>query len=117
MSESRHDGGGKAGGRSVITTATRHAFEEMAETGAGDAGALVLGLRREVTSVGLTALAAKTLHVAIAAPERMTDIYDNAAAGWLGAPVFTPRLRVEEPLPVSRAFWKAARPMSSRPPR
>ena len=88
----------------------------MAEAGAGDAGALVLGLRREVTSVGLTALAAKTLHVAIAAPERMTDIYDNAAAGWLGDAVFTPRLRVEDPLPVSRKFWEAFWELVNLPP-
>jgi ubiquinone biosynthesis protein Coq4 len=96
--------------------ATRYAFEEMAEAGSGDAGALGLGLRREVTSVGLTALAAKTLHVAIAAPERMVDIYDNAAAGWLGDAVFPPRLRVEEPLPASPAFWRAFWAFVNLPP-
>jgi ubiquinone biosynthesis protein Coq4 len=91
----------------VITDATRHVFEEMANAGSGDAGALAMGLRREVTGVGLRALAAKAVHVAAAAPERMADIYDNAAAGWLSGPVFPPRLRSEEPLPISRGFWTA----------
>jgi hypothetical protein len=91
----------------VITEATRHVFEEMANGGHGDAGALAVGLRREVTGVGLRALAAKAVHVAASAPERMVDIYDNAAAGWLSGAVFPPRLRAEEPLPISRAFWNA----------
>ena len=89
-----------------MRTTTRDAFERMAEAGTGDAGALAMGLRSEVTSVGLRALAAKALHVAAAAPERVADIYDNAAAGWLSGPVFPPRLRTEEPLPISPGFWK-----------
>ena len=70
----------------MVTTATKHAFEGMTEAGSGDAGALAVGLRREVTGLGLRALAAKALHAAVAAPERITDIYDNAAAGWLSGP-------------------------------
>ena len=79
----------------------------MAEVGRGDAGALAMGLRHGVTSLGLRALAAKAVHAAAAAPERMTDIYDNAAAGWLGGAVFPPRSRMPEPLPISAAWWKA----------
>src|SRR6185436_8454920 len=79
----------------------------MAESGSGDAGALAVGLRKQVTSLGLRALAAKAAHVAAAAPERIHDIYDNAAAGWLGGAVFPPRLRTDDPLPVSPAFWTA----------
>lgn len=79
----------------------------MAEEGRGDAGALALGLRHGVTSLGLRALAAKAVHAAAAAPERMIDIYDNAAAGWLGAAVFPPRSRMPEPLPISAAWWKS----------
>jgi ubiquinone biosynthesis protein Coq4 len=91
----------------LVAAATQNAFEAMTEAGSGDAGALALGLRHGVTGVGLRALAAKTLHVAAAAPERLADIYDNAAAGWLSGPVFNPKLRVEEPLPISAAFWTA----------
>ena len=79
----------------------------MALTGSGDAGALAMGLRRQVTGLGLQALAAKMLHVPVMAPERMVDIYDNAAAGWLLGPVFPPRLRVEPPLIPSDDFWRA----------
>lgn len=88
-----------------MAKATRTAFERMAEAGRGDAGALALGLRHGVTSLGLRALAAKTVHVACAAPDRLTDIYDNAAAGWLGGAVFPPRSRSPEPLPISPACW------------
>ncbi len=91
----------------VIANRTRAAFEDMANSGNGDAGALAMGLRREVTSLGLRAIAAKAVHVAAAAPERIVDIYDNAAAGWLSGPVFPPRLRTDEPLPISPAFWTA----------
>jgi ubiquinone biosynthesis protein Coq4 len=78
----------------------------MAESGTGDAGALTVGLRHGVTALGLRSLAAKAVHVAAAAPERMADIYDNAAAGWLSGPVFPPRLRTAEPLPISPGFWR-----------
>lgn len=90
-----------------MAKAARSGFERMAETGGGDAGALAMGLRQGgVTSLGLRALAAKAVHVAAAAPERLTDIYDNAAAGWLGGPTFPPRTRLQEPLPLSAAWWK-----------
>lgn len=89
----------------MAKAAARNAFERMAEVGRGDAGALALGLRHGVTSLGLRALAAKTVHVAAAAPERMIDIYDNAAAGWLGGEVFPPRSRHPDPLPISNGFW------------
>jgi hypothetical protein len=46
----------------------------------GDAGALAVGLRREVTGLGLQALAAKALHVAVPRRSGSIDIYDNAAA-------------------------------------
>ncbi|MBL8554713.1 MAG: hypothetical protein JNL41_10580 [Phenylobacterium sp.] len=89
-----------------MRAATRDVFENMAQVGGGDAGALAVGLRHGVTSVGLRALAAKTLHVAVAAPERMADIYDNAAAGWLSGPIFPPRLRTDDALPISPDFWR-----------
>jgi hypothetical protein len=79
----------------------------MAQAGRGDAGALAVGLRHGVTGLGLRALAAKAVHVAAAAPERMTDIYDNAAAGWLGGAVFPPRPRSPDPLTISTDCWAA----------
>ncbi len=90
----------------MIPAAALNAFEAMAQSGSGDAGALAVGLRREVTGLGLRALAAKAVHVAAAAPERMADVFDNAASGWLSQPIFPPRLRSMEPLPISGAFWK-----------
>jgi len=90
----------------LTKAATRSVFERMAEVGRGDAGALALGLRHGITGLGLRALAAKAVHVAAAAPERMIDIYDNAAAGWLGGAVFPPRSRTPDPLPISRNCWE-----------
>lgn len=91
----------------MVTAATRGAFEKMAGAGHGDAGALALGLRHGVTGVGLRALAAKAAHVAAAAPDRMADIYDNAAAGWLGGAVFPPRVRNPEAFAISDGWWAA----------
>ncbi|MBL8773082.1 MAG: hypothetical protein JNK30_16995 [Phenylobacterium sp.] len=90
----------------MIETRTRAAFERMVTSGAGDAGALASGLRREVTGVGLRALAAKLLHVAICDPSRMADVYDNAANGWLNGPVFAPNFRGATALAPSDDFWR-----------
>jgi len=90
-----------------LAKAGRSAFEAMAEVGRDDAGALASGLRRGVTDLGLRALAATAVHVAAAAPERMTSFYDDAAAGWLGAEASPPRPGVLDPLPISPGWWKA----------
>ena len=81
----------------------------MALAGGGDAGALAQGLRQEITGLGLRALAAKALHVAVRAPERLIDVYDNAAAGWFSNPVFPPRQRGAPPRfsPLPPTFWTA----------
>lgn len=98
-----------------MATVARSAFEKMAEVGRGDAGALAQGLRHGITDVGLRALAAKAVHVAAAAPERMADVYDNAAAGWLGGEVFSPRSRTPDPLPISPAWWRTLWSMAAPP--
>lgn len=108
--------GRRGRGERLIEAGTRQAFERMAIAGTGDAGALAIGLRKGVTSLGMRALAAKALHAAAAAPERMVDIYDNAAAGWLAGPVFPPRTRFDEALPISRGFWKAFWDLVGLPP-
>lgn len=53
------------------------------------------------------ALAAAFAHAAFAAPERIAQTYDAAAAGWLGAPVAGPGIAVQDidPAPLGRAFW------------
>lgn len=102
----REPAAGRDTGERRLLTATQNAFEVMAETGSGDAGALTVGLRHNITALGLRSIAAKAVHAAAAAPERMIDIYDNAAAGWLSRPVFPPRLRTADPLPVSPGFWR-----------
>jgi ubiquinone biosynthesis protein Coq4 len=100
----------------VIDAATRSGFETMAMGGAGDAGALAKGLRRGATKIGLQALAAKMLHVAVACPARMEDIYDNAANGWLAGPLFTPRYRGREFLRPGPEFWRAFWALLDIPP-
>ena len=55
------------------------------------------------------ALAAALAHAAFAAPERIVETYDAAAAGWRDAPVVGPSLTFasHEAAPVSAAFWTA----------
>jgi ubiquinone biosynthesis protein Coq4 len=94
----------------------------MAEAGSGDAGALAKDLRNDLTDQRMRALAAMAVHVAAAAPERMIDIYDNAAAGWLGREIRPPRSPTLDPLPISPRWWKtlwsiAAPPTGSGRPR
>jgi ubiquinone biosynthesis protein Coq4 len=77
----------------------------MAAVGGDDAGALALGLRHGATGPGLRALAAAAVHAAAAAPERMAEIYDAAAAGWLGREAVPPRAPILDPLPISADWW------------
>jgi ubiquinone biosynthesis protein Coq4 len=79
----------------------------MATAGPGDAGALASDLRRSVTGQGLRALAATAVHVAGAAPERMTAVYDALAAGWLGREPSPPPAPALEPLVLSPVWWRA----------
>jgi ubiquinone biosynthesis protein Coq4 len=79
----------------------------MAARGPGDVGALSRDLRRNMTDRGLQALAAAAVYVAAAAPERMTAIYDEAAAGWLERGPAPPQPSDLEPLPISRGWWNA----------
>lgn len=88
-----------------MAKAGRDAFERMAAVGHGDVGALTRGLRQGVTGRALRDLAATAVHVAAAAPERMTDIFDAAAAGWLNAEAPPLRPPALEPLPISPGCW------------
>ncbi|THD66198.1 hypothetical protein [Phenylobacterium sp.] len=85
----------------------RDVFAEIAAVGPGDARALARDLRQSVTDEGLRALAATAVHVAAAAPERMTAIYDAAAAGWLGGEAYPAPTQTIEPLVLSPAWWSA----------
>jgi ubiquinone biosynthesis protein Coq4 len=87
-------------------TAGRDAFERMARAGGGDAGALGLDLRQDATDLRLRAFAAMAVHAAAAAPERMIEIYDRAAAGWLGKEATVPQGRPSDPLLISPRWWK-----------
>jgi ubiquinone biosynthesis protein Coq4 len=79
----------------------------MAAGGPGDVSSLTRGLGQDVTNPRLRALAAAAVYVAAAAPERMTAIYDEAAAGWIGKEVSPPQSPTLEPLPISRGWWNA----------
>lgn len=96
---------GAFGGFSLVN-ASRNAFERMAEVGRGDAGALARSLRHGVTDAALRALAAEAVHVAAAAPERMVEIYDAAAAGWLGRNIDLPPTSSLDPLTITAACWQ-----------
>ena len=84
----------------------RDAFQRTAEAGLADAGALTRGLSEGVTDQRLRDLAAMAAHVAAAAPERMADIYDNAAAGWLSGTVSPPAAATLDPLPITPGWWR-----------
>jgi len=79
----------------------------MVVNGKGDSGALAVGLRHETTGVGLRALAAKALHVAVCAPARLIDVYDGAAHGWLSSHAFPPSTRNQKLNPPPAKFWQA----------
>lgn len=91
----------------MIDTSVRAAFENMAISGKGDASALAAGLRRNVTGVGLRALAAKLVHVAVCAPARLIDVYDGAAHGWLSGILYPPGTRNTKNDRPPEAFWEA----------
>ncbi len=89
----------------------------QAGTDAGLPGAEIAALAHRVRAGGAQAgeaakvLAAALAHAAFAAPGRMADIYDHAAAGWYGRPVNGPAIAAppegspaEPPCP---AFWDA----------
>ncbi|WP_296599182.1 hypothetical protein [Phenylobacterium sp.] len=89
-----------------MISAGREAFERMAQAGDGDSYALARDLRRDLADQRLRALAALAAHVAAAAPERMAEVYDAAAAGWLGEEAPEPNETSADPLPVTAAWWK-----------
>lgn len=89
-----------------MVKAGRDAFERMAEVGGGDAGALARAVRQDASDLRLRALAAMAVHAAAAAPERIIDVYDNAAAGWQGRETRAPRSPTRDPLPISPAWWR-----------
>lgn len=78
----------------------------MAEAGDASARALASSLRGNVTRRGLRGLAALAVHVAAAAPERMTDVFDEAAAGWLGFERDRGRPPALDPLPMTARWWR-----------
>ncbi|WP_296600748.1 hypothetical protein [Phenylobacterium sp.] len=90
----------------TIEDSVRQAFQIMAVGGRGDAGALAAGLRRDVTGLGLRALAAKLLHVSVCTPERLLDVYDAAAHGWLSGQVYPPSTRNTRDNGPPDAFWR-----------
>jgi ubiquinone biosynthesis protein Coq4 len=90
-----------------LAEAGKHAFQAMAEAGAGDVVAIACDLRRGLTDAGLRALAAEIVHASAAAPERLMEIYDAAAAGWLGRNVAPTRpTPAQDPLPITAAWWR-----------
>jgi ubiquinone biosynthesis protein Coq4 len=90
-----------------LAEAGRDTFESTAARGPADVGSLSRGLRQNLSDGGLRALAAAAVHVAAAAPERMTEVYDAAAAGWLGREISSPQTPALEPLHISRSWWNA----------
>lgn len=92
----------------MIPAEVRRSFELMAVGVRGEARALGAGLARQATGLGLRALAANALAVAIAAPERGAPFYDELTEGWRGHPIYARPLRtrsIPAPLPIGSAFW------------
>jgi ubiquinone biosynthesis protein Coq4 len=91
----------------MIKARARTAFEAMTYEANGDAARLTAGLRVDMTRLGLCALAARMLSVAVITPERLIHFYDNAAAGWLSRQgvCARPPPRAPEPITLSEEFW------------
>ena len=94
----------------MVDLAFQGEFERRTSAGAPPAEIEAMA-RRLRSNPGLAedrlALAAAFAHAAFAAPERIAQTYDAAAAGWLGAPVAGPRIAVQDiyAAPLGRAFW------------
>lgn len=91
----------------------------MATAAGGDGRALATGLRREITGVGLKALAALGLHAAVSTPERLASLYDGAAEGWLGKPVGARPIQVPagaRHAPIPPALWTCLWSLLEAPP-
>ena len=88
---------------------TRTAFEAMTTRADGDPRALAEGLRLQVTPDTLQALAALWISVAIAEPERLSEVYDHSAQGWRGEVVKASAVKPvpSPPEPIPSAFWTA----------
>ena len=88
-------------------TETRTAFEVMTARADGDARALGARLRNQVTPETLRMLAALWMSVAIAEPERLAEVYDRSAEGWLGKPVVATAIALTPtpPEPIPPGFW------------
>lgn len=101
----------------MITADARRGFEAMTAAGSGDARALAAGLKREVTGVGLKALAALALHAAVSCPERLPAIYDGASAGWRGELVKAQPITRSpaKATAIPTAFWNAFWTLIDRP--
>lgn len=97
-----------------MINAGKDAFERMAMAGDKDVHAIARDLRRGPNDASLRALAAMAAHVAAAAPERMAEVYDAAAAGWLGHARPDPVTVACSPLSMTpvwwRTFWSIASP-------
>lgn len=90
----------------------RAGFEALAQAGADEAGAataLAARLKAKVQASDMKALAALLIHVAAAAPERLPDLYDEVAEGYLGEPVGAEPVPIaKQPPPelIPKAFWR-----------
>jgi len=85
-------------------------FQTLAQAGvcAGQVEALARRCRTPAaTRLDRMELAAALAHAAFAAPERIVETYDAAAAGWRDAPIEGPAvpLPVQAPAPIPPAFW------------
>ncbi|MEJ0049454.1 MAG: Coq4 family protein [Rhodospirillales bacterium] len=85
-------------------TAEREGFERSAAY--GERAGQTIGLARAAKNDpgAVRGLAACLAHAAFAAPDRIAEIYDEAAEGWLGRPVAAPPIPAEAAGP--EALWE-----------
>lgn len=87
----------------------RARFQQLAQHGGDRASAtsLARSVRGEDNAAACD-LAALLVHVAMAAPEGLPELYDGATAGWTGAAPSAPSLIIEQPAehePLTTEFW------------
>src|ERR1700761_4189006 len=96
----------------MTSAAARARFQDIAATGAAPAEvrALAAKLHNPAPSVeDRLHLAAVFTHAAFAAPDRVAELYDAAAEGWLGEAINGPQVTPlgEPPVAINPDFWNA----------
>ena len=85
-------------------SAERAGFERATAYGERPGETIALARAAKTNPDLITGLAAHLAHAAFTAPDRIAEIYDEAAEGWRGRPVVAAKLPADPAMP--EALWE-----------